>query len=274
MAKAAKFVSEEEFFSQMGRWLAGLKRPAWEPVVEDGEDGLIDSKFCGTPWLTADESWPVCGNCDNPMHLLLQLNLAELPEELGDRHGKGLFQFFCCTQEDCVINAYGDPFSSSYLPRVVQPDGNEESPEIPEFNESYPDPFPAMKITDWNPIDDFPSITEFASLGIAHEPFQRDKQTWLRVEHAPLGIRSEMPYDEFKKLDRCAPGDKLAGWPDWANINVEYPNCPDCGKPMQTILFTLESGVNIPFEFGDGGRGHIAQCSTHKHRFGFAWQSG
>jgi hypothetical protein len=242
-----------------------------------GDGPVSASKFSGSPWLSAEESWPLCGSCMSPMHLFLQINFANLPNELVDRYGKGLFQFFFCTSDNCWVNAYGSHFSETHLLRVVKPDQGERRSSTPRFNDAYPEAFPARTITGWTAMDDFPCITEFGGLfkesafGVRVAGREGELE---RVEHDGLGIAGEVNYDEYKKLDKCVPGDKLAGWPNWVQVHTEYPICPQCNSPMETILFSLDSGENIPFQFADGGRGHIAQCSVHKNVFGFAWQSG
>ena len=138
MANQGKPISGDELLAQTSRWLDGYKRTAWKPIVADGDGRNTSSKFSGGPWLSGDESWPLCGWCKNPLHLFLQLDLSALPDELDNRHGKGIFQFFFCTREECWINSYGDHFSPSYVLRTVDPDERKRRPQIPQFNESCP----------------------------------------------------------------------------------------------------------------------------------------
>ena len=64
-------------------------------------------------------------------------------------------------------------------------------------------------------------------------------------------------------------GDKLAGWPYWVQ-DVEYPDCPKCGERMR-LVFQIDSGDNLPFDFGDVGCGHVTQCTEHKGVLAFGW---
>ncbi|MCE9527663.1 MAG: DUF1963 domain-containing protein [Planctomycetales bacterium] len=270
-----QLVDGDELIAQMRQWLKQFKRPAWKPLVENSDGPTTASKFSGSPWLSAKESWPLCGSCQHPMHLFLQLDLASLPKELANRFGKGLFQFFFCTSEDCWVNAYGDHFSNTYLLRTVKPDKSRRRPKIPRFNDDHPKAFPARTIVGWKQMDDYPCISEFGGLFKESAFGVRVQIGELnRVEHDGLGLAAELDIEEYMKLDKCVAGDKLAGWPKWVQVHTEYPTCPKCEKPMETILFSLGSGKNLRFELADGGRGHIAQCSTHKDVFGFAWQSG
>ena len=58
-------------------------RPTWLPLTEEGEDRATASKYGGLPWLSRGESWPSCGHCRRAMHLLIQINLRELPADVG-----------------------------------------------------------------------------------------------------------------------------------------------------------------------------------------------
>ena len=60
--------------------LSQFTRLPWNPVVQEGDGALLSSKFSGLPWLAQDEQWPICVNCEQPMQLLLQLNISEMPE--------------------------------------------------------------------------------------------------------------------------------------------------------------------------------------------------
>src|SRR3954452_18098318 len=102
--------------------LQELKRSAWQPVTEDRDGEITESKFSGKPWLSETENWPKCGNCGKEMQLFVQLNLNKLPQELGGKFGSGLLQMFYCTSSDpmCEFEAEAYlPFSKSTLLRVV-----------------------------------------------------------------------------------------------------------------------------------------------------------
>lgn len=131
--------------------LSHLKRKAWKPITKRGDGDLTASKFAGKPWLSANEKWPTCPNCRQPMRFFLQLNLQELPESLKSKFGNGLLQMFYCLNEveiehetwvesatmigdlngnvryveikSCENDCLGyQPFSRCQLVRIVQPD--------------------------------------------------------------------------------------------------------------------------------------------------------
>src|SRR6516164_8055573 len=107
----------EEIVKKLEPWLARQRRLAWKPIVEKGDGPATGSKFCGVPWIAPDAPWPECGHCKKPLPLFLQLDLGELPEELGYRFGKGLLQLFYCTRDDCQGNGGWEPFAED-LSRV------------------------------------------------------------------------------------------------------------------------------------------------------------
>jgi hypothetical protein len=37
------------------------------------------------------------------------------------------------------------------------------------------------------------------------------------------------------------------------------------------MVFQINSEGNLPYMFGDSGRGHITQCPQHKDELAFAW---
>lgn len=228
--------------------LAPFKRPAWVPVVEEGDGAITDSKFAGTPWLGASEEWPVCPNCGNPIRFILQLDLAQLPEAVAGEYGSGLLQMFYCTNEEpmCDIDCEGwEPFAESVVVRLVEPEGGATRQAAAELE----DPFPAKRIAGWREVEDYPGWQEGARLGV-----ELDEEDWIEVSNEPGFPRT---------------GDKLAGWPYWVQ-DVEYPDCPRCGVRMR-LLFQVDSNDNVPFSFGDGGCGHITQCPEHKDVVAFGW---
>lgn len=225
-------------------------RQCWIPEVTEGDDGgLFDSKFSGRPWLAADEDWPCCKNCQKPMQLFVQLNLAELPQAEKDRLGdKGLVQFFYCTSTEphCELDMEGwEPFSGMHLSRWI------ENPTT-DVNETAEGPQSMLKggrITGWELADDYPAHEELISeLGVALTGEQEDEYF-------------EMPYP--------AAGEKLGGWPFWVQ-GVEYPSCPECGTTME-FVFQVDSNCNLDFMFGDSGAGHITRCRHHHHIMTFGW---
>jgi uncharacterized protein YwqG len=117
-------MTREDVVNALAPWLARHRRPAWKPIVEEGDASATGSKFCGTPWIGPDAPWPECGLCKKPLQLLVQLDLGDLPEELGPRFGTGLLQLFYCVRDECQGRGGWEPFADDLSRvRVVQPTG-------------------------------------------------------------------------------------------------------------------------------------------------------
>jgi uncharacterized protein YwqG len=248
-------------------WLAKHRRPAWKPIVEEGDGAAAVSKFCGTPWIGPDAPWPDCGHCKEPLPLFLQLNLGDLPKELGKRLGMGLLQLFYCTRYDCQCSGGWEPFADDLSRvRVVQPNW----PILTTTSVAQRDSeFPAKRIVGWNRITDLPTPCEHDQLGLNYT-YDFDAGT-LRLQCPELEFDLTNPMNDCpaEKIAVSELGDKLVGWPAWVQ-DVEYPNCPQCGCQMVHV-FQVDSEHNIPFMFGDVGRGHITQCPEHKEIVAFGW---
>lgn len=229
--------------------LLGIGRNGWDPVVVRDDGAPTASKLGGTPYLTEEHRWPICPNCDRPMHFFLQLNFSELPlpeqERLGDT---GLVQLFYCTSSQplCELDckAY-DPFSKSVVARFVRSiDPEDAIAEIGPAN-----PFPGRRIMGWQVLEDYPNWEERKyEVGVDLSP---DEEAYVEAIGAPR------------------PGDKLGGWPHWIQ-GVHYPGCSKCRSPME-LVFQIDSNDNLPFMFGDSGAGHLTRCPKHPDILAFAW---
>ena len=230
--------------------LAPFERPAWLPLTEEGDGAAADSKFAGTPFLAESEEWPRCPNCDMPLQLFVQLNLAQLPEPVRDEYGTGLLQLFYCTSDEGACEDACDawqPFSDSVIARLVPAGADAARAASAEVE----NPVPPKRIVGWREIEDYPGPQEGETLGV-----ELDDAAW----------------DAMFENGSPRAGDKLAGWPFWVQ-DVEYPDCPECGRRMR-LVFQVDSNDNLPYDFGDVGTGHITQCPEHKHVLAFGWACG
>jgi uncharacterized protein YwqG len=258
-------MTNDQIIAKLEPWLTKHRRPAWTPVVEDGDGPPTASKFCGSPWIGPDAPWPDCGNCKKPLQLFLQLDLEDLPEEIGQRFGTGLLQLFYCTRTKCQGHGGWEPFADDLSRvRVVQFRGASIVTSVPKQDVH----FPAKRIIRWERFLDLPHFEEQAELGVKYV-YDHEART-VRLECQELdfvvdNIDDAMLGDNIKSQ----PGDKLAGWPAWVQ-GAEYPNCPRCGRRMVHV-FQVDSEINIPFMFGDCGCGHITQCPHHKDVVAFGW---
>ena len=252
-----------------------LKRSAWKPIIREGDGDLRTSKFGGKPWLSAGEHWPSCPNCGNPMRFFFQLNLQEIPAALDQKFGRGILQLFYCTNQ--VVIEHNRPTDSTFIRfenplegtvryfeytgcenecfvRIVQSDGVPAEFEIPQTGESMSKlregEFPPRLIVDWQEVDDYPNGEEIEIQGISI---------------------SGDDLDFFDDIGMYPQGDKLAGWTAWVQFK-ECPDCPICHQKMEQLIFQLDSDDNIPFLWGDCGKGYILQCADHKEQVAFVWQ--
>src|SRR5262245_52147353 len=47
-------MTTDQIIERLEPWLAKHRRPAWRPVVKEGDGPATASKFCGTPWIDPD----------------------------------------------------------------------------------------------------------------------------------------------------------------------------------------------------------------------------
>jgi uncharacterized protein YwqG len=257
-------MTTDEIIKKLEPWLAKHRRPAWKPVVEEGDGPPTASKFSGRPWIGPNAAWPVCGQCKNLLQLFLQLNLGDLPAEIAGTFGTGLLQLFYCTRDECEGNGGWEPFADDLSRvRVVQPTGQASEISVPQ------DFFPPRRIINWKRFTELPNPSEHDELGLKYTYDFKAGTVNLACEE--LNLVFEDIRDDYlaENIANSELGDKLAGWPAWVQ-NVEYPACPRCGQTMVHV-FQVDSEDNIPFMLGDVGCGHITQCPEHKDVVAFGW---
>lgn len=254
----------EEIVRSLEPWRARHRRPAWKPVVEEGDGPATASKFGGSPWTGPDAPWPACGHCRQPLTPFLQLDLGDLPAELGQPFGAGLLQLFYCTRDECQGYGGWEPFADDLSRvRVVHPTGPKPAASPQGV------PFPAKRIVGWDRFLDLPKPEEHRELGLAYT--YDHKVGTVRLVCGELSLVFDAIRDPYlaENVANASLGDKLGGWPAWVQ-NVEYPSCPRCGRRM-ALVFQVDSEHNVPFMFGDAGCGHVTQCPEHKEVVAFAW---
>ncbi|AFZ25076.1 hypothetical protein Cylst_2883 [Cylindrospermum stagnale PCC 7417] len=251
--------------------------PAWKPIVREGDDSLLSSKFGGRPWLAENESWPTCPCCgESSMQLFFQLNLSELPEPVKSEYGTGLIQMFHCLPGDCEgilkpaqvyygRTAYPIP---NVLIRMISATSEAAIPPLPMiYGEKYGVNFPAKTIIAWQEVADYPELEDLVALVYGWDQLGNETLEDEVIER--LGFED---LDDFCDSITPLEGDKLGGYPVWVQ-GMECPGCPICQEPMRQV-FQLASQDNLPYSFGDLGTGHVLQCKSHQHEFAFVWACG
>jgi uncharacterized protein YwqG len=259
----------DEALAALQPWIQRHEKPCWHPVTDDGDGEATDSKFGGIPWLAPGEPWPTCQRCNHAFELMLQLNLSQLPPELDGAFGTGLLQLFYCVTGECDGFGGWEPFADvAQHVRIVNPQGTAGTVD-------FQGTFPPKRIVGWSRKRDRPDPEEHSRLGIEVDyHFKTVPYTPAELTCPEFGVRlSGIPQiTKLHETIHSLPGDKLAGWPHWAQ-GAEYPACPRCSQPMRYV-FQVDSEDHIPFMFGDCGTGHITQCATHKDVVAFGWACG
>lgn len=255
---AAERERRERIEARLPGLLEQLGRRPQRPRIERGDGWPSASKYGGTPMLGEEEPWPTCENCDEPMHLLVQLDLATLPEGVH-RVSHGWVQLFYCVsaephcEEDCEAWA---PGAASTLARWIA-EGRAREVEADEH---------AMP-----PSPDFtPSLVVGWAADDAELPAFGDSD-----ELATILAKEDIDHQELCEHGATAsPGDKLGGWPAWLGAPV-YPRCPQCRAPM-TFFLQIESKGLSGHAFGgpaadNHARGYLFQCTDHPEYVAFRW---
>lgn len=262
-------MTSEEIKARLQPWKQKLVRTAWLPQFDETASGssAIASQFGGLPFLPSGASVPRCENCAAPLRLLLQLNLAELPEEASQRLGPGLLQAFYCESAECEQEEAGwEPLSDIHHARIVPAGAGEAAG-------TYGEPFPVKAITGWRATEDFPHAAEHADVGLEFE--YRFDEKKVRVVCESLGFESPfVPLADLEpeQISSAQAGDKLFGWPYWVQ-GPEYPDCPKCRARMRHV-FQIDSEQALPVMWGDMGVLTIFQCEKDRDVLTMSWACG
>ena len=258
-------MESKQVIATLEPWIKRHARPAWRPIVQEGDGHATASKFCGLPWTGPGEPWPDCAACKEPMALALQLHTKRLPFPIKCHHRSGLLQLFYCRNNSlCSLGNSWFPFAC-HLSRVrlitpaprgkgAAPPANYEPPEAP-----------ARLIVGWEEFEDHPNGQEHEAHGLLQDSNRED--THIRCSEVDLDVRLPIWLDRLDKRFDSATGDKLGGWSHWVQ-GVEYPFCPRCGRRMRFILQVC-SYENVGESFGDFGTGYITQCPYDLAVFAF-----
>ncbi len=258
----------------LAAWRGRHLRKAWRPII------LLDGyhtqtvQFGGVPLLSDGEAWPRCSECQWPMQLLLQFDLARLPCGLLPL-SEGYLQYFQCSRYGtCAVSSEEDwrPFGRGKLVRIVE--GSDlRSSAIPEALK----PFPLLQVARWEPFWDVPGTAEHERLGLEYRyefstGITRTTVAWHEggvTPGEPLVADNREP-GVAEAIAEAANGDKLGGWPLWVQSAL-YPACPECGSEMRYLL-QLGYWDHLPIDLGDYGTGQMFYCAEHPRRLTFTFQ--
>jgi uncharacterized protein YjbI with pentapeptide repeats/uncharacterized protein YwqG len=302
-------ISDSQAMDLIASKFKPFKRTAWKPITVKGDSDLAVSKFAGKPWINPGDSYPMCEYCQTPLRFFLQLNLSQLPESLDRQFGDGLLQLFYCTNSESGCDG-GDVFLIKNIQPTEIP-LQYEMPDVIFDSRSalIEGEFPAKQIASWQAMDDYPNSYDNQSLIEFLDEFGFDETEFRTIVNTPNINSNErlFKFDEgefelhanylnpndssqpsvdlkkrmmrvdtaidFMGLTRMRPleGDKLSGHPHW-HQGEEFPNCPDCDRLMDRLIFEFASDDNIRYLWGDCGTGYILQCAECKDRVTFLHQ--
>lgn len=244
---------EDTWHRRAAAWLRRHARTAYLPVVETGEGPLAGSRFGGLPALLRDEPAPICGLCQKPLTLIVQLAPASLPPKAREALPGGLIQLLWC---DTICQSEGGwaPFSPANLARAIPPSVPLRSPTPEEMPERV---FAPKRVTGWSEIESYPSYSDRLAMGE-----HRDDD---------LAETIDALCDEESAGYKNRGGERLLGWAHWIQ-DVERVACRACRTSMAPVLQVDTNTTLSGLAFGDSGIGFLMACPACK-AMTFVWQS-
>ncbi len=230
----------EVLWAELQETIAPYKKTAWVVETTDAESSYLFSKFSGKAALSVNEAWPACPDSDEPMHLLVQLNSKQLPDESASPFGQGILQVFYCDERGLQASQ-DNPFENNVLVRLLDPATQylttiSSLPHAKQYVEK--------QITGWTAVDDFPSAEQLKALGCE-----------LDAEQAQLLSDKGYPIAQ----------DKLLGWPTLSkSVNANLPESTELAK---NVILEITALNNSQREFVNNVTLHIAKNSSSDSGF-------
>lgn len=256
-------MTADEIRQKLAPWVRKHTRIAWLPTLQDGETDPRGSRFGGAAWVPEGEAPAACQGCGAPLRLVLQLNLAELPQaSLRALPPSGLLQVLYCADEDCAREqeAFSE-FSDAHRVQIV--------PSGAGRLEAGANPFAAKSIVGWEQAEDHPHPEDSHGLGLQVDYDFKERRA--RFVCPEVGLDAWVPLGELEieTVTQARDGDKLRGWPYWIQ-SAEYPQCPKCQTAM-THLFQIDSEKGVPYMWGDAGMVQVTYCERHPEVMTMNW---
>jgi hypothetical protein len=214
-----------------------LRRPAWIPVVGEGEGAGKASRYFGRPWLPRGYGWPV-NDAGEKLSFVMQINTAELPTAARRATGlpdEGMVSLFYDLSADWEPD-YGNSEDSEANATVLLLDAGVDG-------ETVDGPLAGDRgrhIVWWRAVADYPSIGDAVESVLLPVGVQKllmetgvsmggttyryhgdvttadDVNTFIRSCEKVWGANACDTETAAEALDLfCGSGNKLGGWPDW-----------------------------------------------------------
>ncbi len=246
-----------ELRATLGPWLDQHSRPGWKPSFGSGDGDRPFGWYNATPPAGAGPT-PTCGECEDPMELVLAVDLSGVPAELGHPLREGMVEVYYCNgglDLECYPETW-DPYAAGHHVRVVDPYGSDAGPTG------------GRVITGWELTTDRPDRDDLIELG-AQISFGSDD---FRFAVPDAGIDLDVGYGEHldEVIGTPAQGDKLGGWPNWVQYR-QHAACSTCGEEL-THFYQLDDGGPHGLMFGDAGCAYVGYCRTHPEIMTLHWQ--
>lgn len=242
--------------------------------------------------------WPRCTLCHGQMTFMCQLEAGTLPEEAQQlaMFDSGLLQVFYCKCDPgqefqglwVVPDDKSVPSLKSLAASAVKKTGNIPTDCLPthlekearDFTEEYEgEVTEETEVAGWEKIcDEVPGSGEW-SMSLLEAGLFTDEYYGLEPEELIAEEHREGVGEV--RFPRGFPSSgldciKLGGWISWG-MDVEYPECPDCGVRMTSPLLEVRMPAKVLKDWEDGydhlKSVHVNSCPRcQRPALGWEWK--
>jgi len=226
------------------RRLVAPMRPAWLPVFEQRDGDEAYGRVRGGMTLDADEEWPRCRSCREPLTGLFELDRSALPAP-ALRHDSVVQLFWCEAWEQRPIGADGNvcTVDGGWVARLHRRGSHRRTFSTGGRGQG------TFAIVDWTRVEELPSRPEPSLREALDEGDDEVVQALVRSVGGTLDGDDDAYRACVRALGKEArTAHKLGGWPVFVQ---EYD------KPFGSSLFQLEANAPFHVNFGDLGAGHL-----------------
>ena len=218
---------------------------------------MTASKFGGSPYFEAGESWPICARCAKPESFICQLDLRTCPAvELPSYFG--LLSFFYCFE--CFPWDAPQPGWTVRNYRDAQP---QKAVTLPEPSVKQPGFFQKLLgahsrkvkccLVNFELFDCYPQLDEVDETG--------------DEEDRKLLADSDISDSYYERIDQLSGksdnfGTLVGGYSQWIQSFPPDLRCKHCNKWMRQLV-QIGSHGEADVMFGDAGSIYLSICNEH-----------
>lgn len=230
----------DDLQARIARFLEETSQPSVRIKPAKGKTNPTDSKFAGKPYQPTGFQWPY-DRTGQPMKLLAQLNLAQMPK-LEMLPKEGLLQFFLAQDIGPVEGTNGK----------LEPADAKVLYHTPPFDDWGTANVPALPGDESFPISDEMRLNFTASAEPMNQSDFRFHETFKRI----VGLEfDEIPEDVAEQYEEALSGGdhKVGGY---AFFTQDDPRDAADGPAGHTIvLLQIDSDMDAGIQWGDNGVG-------------------